>query len=163
MTASGMTTAATQRTSVAVSHLLTRTLVRDTGLEIVQASVPLSRSATSRLIVAKIAARTMNWVPIAKSRLSIGRTDRTLAGPSPGSAGKDRTAHSVIRALAAARAKTVVVTPRTTHGRLPWSHSARSFRTRLRRPSNRGRPRSGCATADGSSVVAFMPHAPWSR
>ena len=94
VTASGMTTAATQRTSVAVSHLLTRTLVRETGLEIVQASVPLSRSARSRLIVAKMAARTMNWVPIAKSRLSIGRTERTLAGPSPGSAGRDRAAHS---------------------------------------------------------------------
>ncbi len=48
-----MTTAAAQRTSVAVSHLLTRTLVRDTGFEIVQASVPLSRSAMSRLIVAE--------------------------------------------------------------------------------------------------------------
>ena len=163
MTAIGMTTAATQRTIVAVSHLLTRTLVRDTGLEIVQASVPLSRSARSRLIVAKMAARTMNWVPIAKSRLSIGRTDRTLAGPSLGSAGMVRMAHAVIRELAAARAKTVVVMPTTSHGRLPCIHSARSFRTRLRMPSNRGRPRLGCATAAGSSVVAFMPHAPWSR
>ena len=82
-----MTTAATHRTSVAVSHLLTSTLARDTGFEIVQASVPLSRSAMSRLIVAKITARTMNWVPIADSTLSSGSIDRTLAGPSPGSAG----------------------------------------------------------------------------
>src|SRR5947207_10419054 len=123
VTASGMTTAATQRINVEVSHLLTRTLVRETGFEIVQASVPLSRSARRRLIVAKIAVRTMNCVPIAKSTLSRGSTDRTLAGPSLGSAGRDATAHSVIRALAAARAKTDVVTPSTTHGRLPWSHS----------------------------------------
>ena len=148
---------------MAVSHLLTSTLVRDTGFEIVQASVPLSRSAMSRLIVAKITARTMNWVPIANSTLSSGCMDRTLAGPSPGSAGKDRTAHSVIQALAAARAKTVVVTPRTIHGRLPWIHSERSLRTRLRRPSNLGRSRSACPTADGSRVTAFMRHAPWSR
>src|SRR3954466_12539298 len=72
--ATGRTTAATQRMTVEVSHLLTRTLVRDTGFEMVQARVPLSRSPSSRLIVAKIAARTMNWVPIANIRLSSGST-----------------------------------------------------------------------------------------
>src|SRR5690348_11780901 len=111
-------TAPIQRTSVEVSHLLTRTLVRDTGFETVQASVPLSRSAISRLIVAKMTPRTMNWVPRAMSRLSSGRSDSALAGPSPGSAGNDRTAHSLIRALAAARTKTEAVAARTTHGRL---------------------------------------------
>ena len=45
VTTIGITTAASQRASEAVSHLLTRTLVRETGLEIVHASVPLSRSA----------------------------------------------------------------------------------------------------------------------
>ena len=60
----GPTTATIQSASVAVSHLLTSTLVRATGFEIVQARVPLSRSAMSRLMVAKIEARTMNCVPI---------------------------------------------------------------------------------------------------
>ena len=61
-----------------VSHLLTRTLVRDTGLEIVHASVPLSRSTISRLIVAKMIASTKNWVPTPNRRLSRGCSDRTL-------------------------------------------------------------------------------------
>ena len=88
MIASGTTNAATHNTRVAVSHLLTRTLVRETGLEIVQARVPLSRSAMSRLIVAKMTASTLICVPIPASRLSIGTTERIFAGPSPASAGK---------------------------------------------------------------------------
>src|SRR5690348_12387914 len=104
--------------SVAVSHLLTRTLVRETGFETVQASVPLSRSAMSRLIVAKMTASAMNWVPIANSTLSSGSIDTAFAGPSPGSAGSDRTAQSEIHALAAAKASTTVVRAITIHGRL---------------------------------------------
>src|SRR4051794_17283706 len=163
VSANGMTTAVTHTITVEVSHLLTRTLVRDTGFEIVHASVPLSRSARSRLIVAKIAARTMNCVPSARSKLSRGWTERTLAGPSPASAGKDRAAHSVIRAFAAERAKTDAVTVRTTHGRFPWSHSATSLRRRLPRPRSRAWPALVLAMPDGSAVMAFMRHAPWSR
>src|SRR5437764_6437795 len=100
VTPSGTTTAAIHRTSVEVSHLLTRTLVRDTGLETVQASVPLSRSAISRLIVAKITASAMNWVAMANSTLSSGSIDMAFAGPSPGSGGRERTAQAVIHEFA---------------------------------------------------------------
>src|SRR3954453_22028555 len=145
----GTTTAVIQSATVAVSHLLTSTLARDTGFEIVHANVPLSRSAMRRLIVAKITARTMNCVPTADSRLSSGCIERTLAGSPPGSAGVRRTASSLIQALAAASAKTAVVTARTIHDRLPWTHSETSLRTRLRRPRNPARLRPAGLTADG--------------
>src|SRR2546423_1232482 len=132
-----MTTAKTHSNAVDVSHLLTRMLIRDTGLETVQASVPESRSVTSRLIVAKITASAMNCVPIAYMKLSIGTSEMTFGGASPGWAGKLLIAHSVIRAFPAARANTAVETAAPVHGRLPTSHSLVSLRMRLPRPSSR--------------------------
>src|SRR5436190_19186922 len=118
-----MTTAVTQRMTVDVSHLLTRTLVRETGLEIVQARVPLSRSARRRLIVAKITAMTTNCVPTDARRLSIGWSEVTFAGASPASAGTLLISHSLILALAAVRRKTSRLTRTTVDGRLLCSHS----------------------------------------
>ena len=106
--------------------LLTRTLVRDNGLEIVQASVPLSRSARNRLIVAKMTASTMNCVPIAKTRSSSGCTDTTwpaVTWDQPGKTGQPIGDPGI----GGGESKDEGRDPEDDHGRLPWSHSARSF------------------------------------
>ncbi|MDQ2935524.1 MAG: hypothetical protein M3R49_11220, partial [Chloroflexota bacterium] len=142
-----------------VIHLLTSTLVRDTGLEIVHASVPPSRSARSRLIVAKITAMTMNWVPIACMRLSIGCNDTTLEEVS--AVGKLLMIHSLIRLFAAAGMKMNRLTTMTIHGRLLSSQSMASLRRRLRSPSSVRWGWMASWRPATSTVVAFMRHAPW--
>ena len=76
----------TDTTIAAAIHFETQMAPRDTGLEATQARVPWSRSATSRLIEAKIATTTAICEPTAARKLSSGSREIGSDGASaPGS------------------------------------------------------------------------------
>src|SRR3954447_25992053 len=101
-------------------------LVRETGFEATQPSVPRSRSVTSRLIAAKIATMMKIWDPTAAITLSTGASDRVFA-PAVASSGKFLMIRDPIQELAADSAMNSDVRMTTTHARLPLIHSAMSL------------------------------------
>ena len=96
-----MATAASHTSPVADSHLLRSTLDRETGFEIVHASVPPSRSAMMRLIVAKIATRTWNCVASGAMTFVIGSIGNGAWRTSPAATGTFASSQFVIAAFAA--------------------------------------------------------------
>ncbi len=122
-------------TIAAAAHLDSQMAPRETGLDATQARVPRSRSATSRLIAAKIATITKIWDAIAPRKFMVGSSE---IGPACTSAsGTFATIQVLSAALAAVRTMNAVVTPRITHRRLPWAHSRSSLRNSGPKPATR--------------------------
>src|ERR687891_2202314 len=82
-----MRPAATQRTTADTANLASQMALRETGFEAVQAKVPLSRSATIRLITAKMAATAKIWLETTPTRFIVGSTIGSCT-PCEGSAGR---------------------------------------------------------------------------
>ena len=96
--------------STADAHFDSQIAPRETGLDATHDRVPRSRSAMSRLIEAKIATMTTNWVATAVRKLVAGSIEM-----GPGfvvASGTLATTHDVIAPLAAVSPRKTVVTVR---------------------------------------------------
>src|SRR3954453_14255554 len=152
-----MTAARTTSIAVADAHFDVQMLVRETGFEATQPSVPRSRSVTSRLIAAKIATMMKICDATASRTLSAGTSESAFAAPAA-SSGKLLMISELIQEFAAARAMKSDVTITTTQARLPLSHSATSLRKSARMPRNG--PEGARRAAAGEMLAVVMPHAP---
>ncbi len=145
-------------TIAAAAHLDSQIEPRETGLEATHASVPRSRSETSRLIEAKIATTTKIWVATEARKFVAGSSE--IGPPDVVASGTLAMIQVLIAAFAAVRAMNAVVTATMTHGRLLCAHSRSSLRNSGPMPAKRSaeiRP----AVRAGTEIEAVMPHAPW--
>ena len=129
-----MMPATIETTIAAAAHLDSQIAPRETGLEATHERVPRSRSATSRLMAAKIATITKIWDETAARKFVVGSSEigtvRRRRRP-----GMLAMIHVLIAALAAVRTMNAVVTARITQTRLLWAHSRSSLRNSGPKPA----------------------------
>src|SRR5688572_7158783 len=158
VTASGRMAAATHRIPVADANFASQIPLRETGLEAVQASVPLSRSAVISAITAKTAAMTKTCVETGPIRLASGSNGGS-GFPSVMLVGRTL----ISQAFSDPWVRNRALTRNTIHERRPRRHSVSSLRTRAPKPG-----RIPTVVKDAADAVlrgeieAVMLHAPCS-